>query len=165
MSIFTNKSTSLSILTTIAAVFVMMAPALAGETAEEIANEKGILSGSLADAAWTIAAFGLLVVLLGKTVWRPMLNGLKARQEHIAQQIAIAETSRKQADELLSDYNKQMEGFEAKGQVILKERILQAEEESRQIAEKSRQESLAIRGKTQEDIERSIYRTYRLRQG
>jgi F-type H+-transporting ATPase subunit b len=140
----------------IAIAAILLLPALGfcqGNEADEIANKQGIFSGTMADAWWTVIAFLMLLVLLGRFAWKPMLNGLKARQDYIAQQIAGAETSRKQAEKLLADYNGKMEQLEAKGQEIIKSVTARAEEEGRLLAEKARAEAAGIKAKAHEDIE------------
>ena len=128
-------------------------PLWANDEAAEIANKQGVFSGTYADAAWTVFTFGLLVVLLGKFAWKPMLNGLNARQEHIAQQIANAEAARKAAEKTLGDYNRRVDQLEAKGLELLKKAEADAQAHGMELAEKARQEALAIKQKNHEDIQ------------
>jgi F-type H+-transporting ATPase subunit b len=125
------------------------------DQAAEIANQQGVFSGSIADALWTIGAFILLMVVLGIFAWKPMLNGLRARQEHIAAQIANAEAARKQAEKTLADYQKRMDEIEARGQQIIKEVTSRAQEEARQLADKARGEAAEIKAKAKDDIEQA----------
>jgi F-type H+-transporting ATPase subunit b len=122
-------------------------------SAEEIAMKKGIFSGSFADALWTLLSFGILVAALGKLAWRPLLNGLKAREDHIRIEIETAEKTRKEAQQTLEDYNKRVAELEQKRRQITEEITSQAHKQGREIAEKARQEALAIKQKAQSDIE------------
>ena len=64
-------------------------------------TDRGIFSGTFADAIWTVAAFVVLLVVLGKFAWRPLLNALKDREQRIKQQLDAAERTRKQAEAML----------------------------------------------------------------
>ena len=109
-------------------------------------SEQGIFSGSLGDAIWTVTAFVVLLAVLGKLAWKPLLNALKTREDHIRQEIESAETAHKKAEKMLADY-------EFKGMQIIKQVTDQAQEQGEKLAEKTRQEMFAIKRRTQEDIE------------
>lgn len=115
----------------------------AGEAADSGA---GIFSGTFGDALWTVIAFVVLVIVLGKVAWKPLLNGLNARQSHIEQQLKSAEDSRVQAEHLLDDYKQQ-------GLSVVRQATEQAQRYQQQMAEKTREETLAIRRRAHEEIE------------
>jgi F-type H+-transporting ATPase subunit b len=58
---------------------------------------EGIFKGALDLSLWTIVVFVLLVLVLRKFAWGPILDGLKAREEGIARDKAEAEHARKEA--------------------------------------------------------------------
>ena len=84
--------------TTVIVLLVLSAGACAlaagGEAATE---EQSIFSGTFADSLWTLIAFVLLLVILTKVAWKPLVKQLQARQDYIKQQIDAADTSRKNA--------------------------------------------------------------------
>jgi F-type H+-transporting ATPase subunit b len=121
--------------------------------AEEIAMKKGIFSGSLADAIWTVVAFGILVAALGKFAWRPLLNGLKEREERIRLEIQGAENARRQAEKTLAEYNSRVEQIEHRARQITEKAEKEAQKAAREIAEKARQEALELKQKVQSDID------------
>ena len=45
---------------------------------------------------WTILVFVILVTLLGKFAWRPLLDALEARQEAIRQSLADADKAKQE---------------------------------------------------------------------
>jgi len=115
----------------------------------EVSNsgtDRGIFSGTFADAVWTVVAFVVLLLVLGGTAWKPMLKVFKDREEHIKQQLDTADITRKQAELMLDDYKQQ--GL----QIVEK-----ATEKSRQLEktaiEKAGQEIIAMKHKAQGDIE------------
>jgi len=125
-------------------VFVCTA-AMASEN-EPAGTNQGIFSGSFADALWTVIAFLLLMAILSKVAWKPLLNRLKVREQHIQHQIESAEEARKKAERLLDDCKQQ-------GLTIIKQASDHAQEHEREIIERTRQEILEIKQKAQDDIE------------
>ena len=109
-------------------------------------TERGIFSGSFADAVWTVAAFVVLLVVLGRIAWRPMLNGLKAREEHIQQQLDTAENRRKEAEKMLDDYKQE-------GLQIVEKATEQAHQQEKALIKKTRQEVMTMKRSAQTDIE------------
>jgi F-type H+-transporting ATPase subunit b len=109
-------------------------------------GDAGIFSGSFSDALWTVIAFVILLVVLGKVAWKPLLTNLNARQNHIARELKSAEDSRLQAEHMLEDYKQQ-------GLRVVQQAAEQAQRQQQQAAEKTREEVQAIRRRAQEDIE------------
>jgi F-type H+-transporting ATPase subunit b len=134
---------------TAAAWFVLAATSTAiasTEAAGESGGATNIFEGSGADALWTVVAFGLLVAVLGKFAWKPLLKALKERQDHIQTQIAEAEQTRRTAERLLDEHKKQ-------GQEILARATEQAVRTEKEIVEKAREEATLMKQKAQTDIE------------
>ncbi len=105
-----------------------------------------LFSGTFGDSLWTVVAFVILLVVLGKVAWKPVLEGLNARQSHIEQQLKFAEDSRVKAEHLLEDYKQQ-------GLTAVREATEQAQRHQQQMAEKTREETLAIRRRANEEID------------
>jgi len=124
-------------------VFVSLG-VLAGEG--ESSGGGGLFSGSFADALWTVVAFVVLLVVLGKLAWKPMLDRLKVREQHIQQQIDAANSARRKAEELLDEYKQQ-------GVEIIERAVDQAQQRQEELAERARQEVLAVKQKAQADID------------
>jgi len=127
------------------------AVALAGHAAapegEAAASEgSSLFSGSLGDSLWTVVAFVTLLLVLTKFAWKPLLGALIARQTHIEHQLRSAEDSRLRAEKMLDDYKQQ-------GLGIIQQAAEQAQRHQQEMAEKTRQEVLAIRRRAQDEIE------------
>jgi F-type H+-transporting ATPase subunit b len=133
------------LLTTILIILSTYTDALSAEE-QSGAGGQTIFNGSFADAVWTVLAFVLLLIVLSKYAWKPMLKGLKTREEHIRQQINAAEKSHKLAEQTLEDYKQQ-------GLLLIKEATDRAIQHEQELTEKARQEVLAIRQQAREDIE------------
>ena len=87
-------------------VFLTGVAVMAAETEQQV-EQKGIFNGTFADSLWTVIAFMVLLVVLGKVAWKPLLNQLQARQDYIKQQIEDAQSTRKRAEALLDEYKQQ----------------------------------------------------------
>ena len=117
--------------------------------------ENSPFSGHVADAVWTVIAFVALVLVLGKFVWKPILTGLNARADHIEKQIADAEETRKEAGQVLAEYQSKLADVENEGKKIIAVRVKEAEAQSSQVIEKAKQEMEAMKLKVEADIERT----------
>jgi F-type H+-transporting ATPase subunit b len=113
---------------------------------EAAGGEQSLFGGSFADSIWTVGAFLLLVGVLGKFAWKPVINGLKARESHIQQQIEAAAASRKKAEKLLDEFKQQ--GLEIVAKANDHAQLL-----GQELMDKAREDVLALQRKAQADIE------------
>lgn len=118
----------------------------AQHAAESESPEPSLFSGTFGDALWTVIAFVILLIVLGKVAWKPLLNGLNARQSHIEHDLKSAEDSRVKAEQMFDDYKQQ-------GLSVVRQATEQAQRNQQQMAEKAREESLTIRRRAHEEIE------------
>jgi F-type H+-transporting ATPase subunit b len=112
----------------------------AGKTANQ-----GLFSGTFADALWTVLTFVVLLIALSRFAWKPMLERLKAREQHITQQIEAANKARRQALELLNEYKQQRAE-------MLKQAEDEAKRHQQELLERTNQKILAIKQEAQDDI-------------
>jgi F-type H+-transporting ATPase subunit b len=129
---------------TLAMMMLVGSLATAAQAAETEGG--GLFGGTFADSLWTVVAFLVLLVALGRFAWRPLLNALTDRQAHIENQLKSAEESRRRAEQMLEDYRQQ-------AVALLQQATEQAQRHQQEVAEKTRQEALAIRRRAQEEIE------------
>jgi F-type H+-transporting ATPase subunit b len=107
-------------------------------------EQQGVFNGTLADAIWAVVAFAVLLVVLGKFAWKPLLRNLRAREDNIKQQLTDAENSRLKAEQLLDDYKKQsleiIEQANRYANQTKKEVIVQASKEAAAITQRATSE-------------------------
>lgn len=132
----------------IALIILTALPALASEQTSE-GQQQNIFSGSFADALWTVISFFLLLVVLLKFAWKPILTGLKARQDHIDNEIKTAEGTRKQAEALLDDYKH-------RGLRIIDDATSAAQQSQRELIEETRKETQLIKTRAQDDVRHAM---------
>ena len=81
---------------------------------------------------WTIITFVLLVLILRKFAWRPILESLRKREERVRSSIERAEQAQQEAERLLEEHRRRIANAEQEGHRILNE--------SRTLGEKLKQE-------------------------
>jgi F-type H+-transporting ATPase subunit b len=92
----------------------------------------------------SIAIFLLVLVVLAKTAWKPILNGLQKREETIKKALDDAKAAHEQAKALITEY-------EAK--------IDKAREEAQAIFDETRRDAQEIRAGIEEDARKSAEET------
>lgn len=93
---------------------------------------------------WQLIVFILLVILLAKLAWKPIINGLKEREQSIQSALATAEKARQEMASLKADNEKLLK--EAREE---RDRILR---EAREVSNKMRDEAQQEAKKTADKI-------------
>lgn len=133
-----------------AAALLAAVPVLAAETAHGEAANGNIFAGDLGNIIWTLVVFLLVVVVLGKYAWGPILAGLKQREDFIHDALAKAKNARDEADAQLKLYEQKLADARAAASALV--------EEGRRDADAVR---LAIETKAKEDAEQTLQRAKR----
>jgi F-type H+-transporting ATPase subunit b len=108
-------------------------------------GQEGIFNGTFADAIWTVVTFMVLLLVLSKVAWKPLLKNLKTREEHIMYQLSSAENARLRAEKLLDEYKKQ-------GSEIIEKTIGHANRTEKEIIEKASKEAMAMKERAISEI-------------
>jgi len=106
-------------------------------------------------AIWTAAVFLVLMVILWVFAWRPIANGLRKREQRIADEIASAERSNAEARGLLEEYERRLAAAGEEVHQMLDAARRDAEQVGRQIVEKAQADAKAEHGRALEDIEQA----------
>jgi F-type H+-transporting ATPase subunit b len=113
-----------------------------------------LFEGSLAESFWTLLWFGLLLVVLWKLAWKPLLQGLQARQDRIQREVDDAEKARKLAQQVLDEYRSKMADAERQGQELINQRVKQAQVEAKEVESQSRKQIEQMKLRFEADMER-----------
>ena len=132
------------ILITTLIIFTIGTDAIGSEN-QMPSGQEGIFNGTFADAIWTVVTFIVLLLVLSKVAWKPLLKNLKAREEHIMHQLSSAENARLRAEKLLDDYKKQ-------GLEIIEKTIGHANQTEKEIIEKASKEAMAMKERAISEI-------------
>lgn len=103
---------------------------------------------------WTIVTFLILLALLKKFAWKPLLDALERREEHIHSSIERAEKMAQEAELLASENRKKIEEAETKSSLILKEARELGEKIKSEIIEKANQQARNLIEQAKAEIER-----------
>jgi len=129
--------------------------AAASEAAAE-AEKISVFNGYPGESIWTLVWFGLLLLALKKFAWKPLLAGLKAREDHISSEIAQAEETRKQAREKLAEYEKKLADADEEGRKLAEKHIAIAQSKGTDILTEAKKEADGIKIRAKEDISKAV---------
>ncbi|MDY7091843.1 MAG: F0F1 ATP synthase subunit B [Acidobacteriota bacterium] len=102
-------------------------PALAAEVEHEGGSSPGLFSGNIGNAIWTLVIFVLLLWVLGKYAWGPILSGLQSREDYIRDSLEQARQQREAAEQRLADYEAKLAAARAETEELLAEARRDAE--------------------------------------
>jgi len=103
---------------------------------------------------WTLVWFGVLLVVLWKFAWKPMLAGLTSRTEHIEKQISDAEKTRTEAKKVLEEYGAKLADAERQGRDIISARTKEAEHQAKEVHRKTQEELQEKKIRAEADLDR-----------
>ena len=104
-------------------------------------------------ALWTLVVFLLLLGLLLKFAWRPIIDGLEKREHAIAAMINDAKLSAEKAAEQLAQYEARLAAASAEAQQIISRAQKDAEAAKDQIVAEARAAAKKERDRAVADIE------------
>ena len=131
-----------TILKTIRALLVgLLAASLATPTFAAGGGENNIFAGDLGNVLWTLLIFFLVLFVLGKYAWGPMLDSLKAREDFIRESLETAKKDRDAAERRLREYDDKLTEARAEATAIVEEGRRDAEVLRQRIEEEARAEA------------------------
>jgi F-type H+-transporting ATPase subunit b len=137
----------------LAALFTLAiaAPALAQEHGGG-GGESNLFAGDIGNAIWTLVIFLLVVFVLGKFAWGPILNTLQTRESFIHEALAKAKRDRDEAEARLREYEARLASARGEATAIVEEGRRDADVVKRRIEAEARAEA----DKTVERAKREI---------
>jgi ATP synthase F1 delta subunit len=122
----------------LAALMTLAFPVLAAEAG---GSEPSLLAGDVGNVFWTILIFVLVLVVLGKYAWGPILKTLQARETFIHEALAKAKADRDAAEGRLREYEERLATARAEATAIVEEGRRDAEAVKRKIEEEAKHAS------------------------
>jgi len=144
-------STRAQIALTTLATALSALPVLAAEKAGEEAPN--LLAGDLGNSFWTLVIFVIVLVVLGKFAWGPLLSGLQSRENFIREALESAKRDREAAEARLKEYEQKLAASRAEATAIVEEGRRDAEVVKRRIEAAAKEEA----DKTIERAKREIH--------
>ena len=131
---------------------MLMAPAPLLARQEEL--DLGFFEPEFGLSIWTIVVFLLVLWVLWKFAWGPILGALDSRESGIRESIESARKMREEADSLLAEQRKELAEARRQAQEIVSEGREAGERVRKEIEEKARQESDRMLERARTEIER-----------
>jgi F-type H+-transporting ATPase subunit b len=98
-------------------------------------------AGNVGNAVWTLVIFVLVVILLGKFAWGPVLALLKQREEFIHKSLSDAKHDRDEAEARLKEYAARLQSAQREAIGIVEEARRDAERLRDELRERARAEA------------------------
>ncbi len=116
---------------------------------------------------WTAAVFLVLLLVLRKWAWKPILEALQAREDGIRQNLEEAQKSREEGQKLLQQYRTQLDAARkeaqkviteasARAEILHEERKREIEAEARAMIEKAKVEVEQARLKVVQELRQDV---------
>ena len=100
---------------------------------------------NLKDLIFAVANFLILVLILGKFLYKPFLGILEKRKQTIEDAFTNAEATNRKADEKYEAYTKKLARSEAESREIIKNARLKADDHANMIVEEAKAEAARIK--------------------
>lgn len=138
------------------ASFIYFATVCYGSQAAEEESSSGVFSGYIGESIWTLVWFAVLVVLLRIVAWKPLLAGLKSREEHICSEISKAEQTNLLACQKLDEYEKKLLQIQTDNKALVEKQLDEAKRRGNEIVAQARKDAELVHQRSKEEIESSI---------
>lgn len=122
--------------------------------AAQEAEGGGLFNVNLGLSAWTVIVFLVLLFVLTKFAWRPILDAVEAREEGIREALEEAARRQEEAEKLVREQREQLNDARRKAREIIAEGREAGERVRRDIEEKAREEGQRMLERARREIER-----------
>jgi F-type H+-transporting ATPase subunit b len=134
----------------IALTALAAAPAFAAEHGEGSPN---VFSGDVGNVLWTVVIFLIVVFVLGKYAWGPILKALQAREDFIRESLEKAKRDRDAAEARLKEYEARLASARAEATALVDEGRRDAEAVKRTIEAQTRAEADKMLARAKHEIQ------------
>jgi len=115
--------------------------------------EVSLFAGDLGNAFWTLLIFLLVLGVLAKFAWGPVLKGLQKREAFIRDSLLSAKQQNEQAQRQLAEYTEKLNKAREEATAIVEEGRRDAEEVRKRIVAEAKAEAEAAVRRAKKDIE------------
>jgi F-type H+-transporting ATPase subunit b len=116
------------------------------------AAQPNILAVEAPLAIWTVVVFGILLLILGRFAWKPLMKALHDREEHIEHCLLEAEKARNEAERLMAENQKNLTRAAEQVRATIEAAKKEAEAIANGIVQKAQAEAEASRERAERDI-------------
>jgi len=133
----------------LAALGLVAAPTLAA-AAEEASPTP--FAGDVGNVIWTLVIFLIVLWVLGKYAWGPLLTTIQNREKFIHNSLANAKRQQEEAEALLAEYRERLAEAHAEATEIVEEARRDAEVVARKVEAEARDESGKMLARAKREI-------------
>lgn len=141
------------LVTLVVALVLAAAPAVAAEGGHAEGGANNPFAGDIGNALWTVIIFVLVLVVLGKYAWGPILSNLQAREAFIFESLEKAKRDRDEAEARLRQYEEKLASARGEASAIVDEGRRDADVVKRRIEEDARLEADRIIERARREIQ------------
>ena len=98
-------------------------------------------AGNVGNAVWTLGIFLIVVIVLGKFAWGPVLSLLQEREQFIRKSLSDAKHDRDEAEARLKDYAAKLQSAQVEAVAIIDEAKRDAERLREELKQRARTEA------------------------
>lgn len=132
---------------------IWLAAALATPVLAAEGGQPNIFGGGITNAIITAVIFLIVLVVLGKKAWPPLVKVLEEREQTIRGALEEAKRERQQAEALLAKYREQIDRAREEATAIVEEGRRDAEVVRRRLQEETRQEAAEMIERAKREIQ------------
>lgn len=115
-------------------------------------GEANPFAGDVGNALWTMVIFVLVLVVLGKFAWGPILGALQKREDFIRESLEKAKRDRDEAQRVLKEYSDRINAARAEASAIVEEGRRDADVLRHKIEETAKTEAQAMVERAKREI-------------
>ena len=108
----------------------------------------------------SIGVFIILLFILSKTAWKPILDGLQKREDTIKQALDDAAEANEKAKELIAQYEAKLDQAREEGQAILEETRRDAQELRAQIEADAKEQAEETIARSKREVEQAFHKAW-----
>jgi len=104
--------------------------------------------------AYTLLVFLILLIMLRKFAWGPLMGIMKEREEHVASEIDAAEQNNAEAKKLVEEQREMLKQSRVEAQELIERAKKQAEDQKDVIVAAAKEEAESIKASAVQEIQR-----------
>jgi F-type H+-transporting ATPase subunit b len=116
------------------------------------AGKPSLFAGDLGNAIWTLVIFFVLLVVLRKFAWKPLLKALQDREKYIHESLASAKRDRESAEARLKEYEQRLAQARTEAGAVIDEARRDAENVKRKLEDDARKSAEGIAERAKREI-------------
>ena len=117
------------------------------------AIKEGLLKVDPGLLLWTIITFLVLLLILWKTAWKPIVEALDSRAEGVSDDVEKARQARLESEEMLAQHKEMIDNARAEARAVIDDSKAQAEKVKSEIIEKANQQAGVLLAKAKQEID------------